>query len=380
LTLRKGFELVRPRTTDITQQITEFERRYGIELPPAFRLFAETFELGDLALLERKFFNPHYQDERWVSTTAVEGFGEVQVVSLNTLEQSLQGAQTIEQTGGPVSYLAFASAIVGAVCVVLRGPDRDRILHYDPNGEPEFTPLADNVFAFVSLLCEQPEEELDSVSFVDIFEHWGDPLLRVRLDDNHEGPQRRTASSIAGPTSDAGKTGFELLEARGSADVVDFDAIERRLGLELPPEFRLFAETFALGRELRLQTYLHPSFSDERALGYVTVDGHSDIEFVGFNTVDNAVLFSQDIEHVDEIEYLTVGYSVIGGIAVGLRGDKRDVVFVYDPRKPQLYIELCRGIFGFVRTLREVIEPDGHGVQLEDLVRPWNGRRWSLRQ
>jgi len=176
---------------------------------------------------------------------------------------------------------------------------------------------------------------------------------------------------------------FELLKTRKIEDSIDISALESSHGILIPDMYRLFAETFTLGKDcISFDLYFHPKYKDERYVSYFSYAKMPEIEFAGFNTPENAIIYSKDIEDKEDIEYLTIGYNTIGGIALGLKGDKKDVVFLYNPNRNPEYTRLCDDIFEFVRGLEEILQPeeDLDGVRFDQLYKNWGDKNWQVRE
>ena len=141
-----------------------------------------------------------------------------------------------------------------------------------------------------------------------------------------------------------------MLKTRPADDTFDPIGLERKHNIKLPPQYRLFAETFLLGKNcLRVETYCEAGTED---CSYLP---NPKIGFEGFNTPEESILFAKEIENSDQIENLFIGHADIGGIAIGINGDRTDTVFLYDlPSYGNEYSLLANNIFEFVRELGEI--------------------------
>ncbi len=176
---------------------------------------------------------------------------------------------------------------------------------------------------------------------------------------------------------------FELLKTRKKEDSIDVGELERKHNILIPDLYKLFAETFILGEDcIAPNLFFHPQYKDERYVSYVLYNKDPEMQLEAFNTLENAILYAKDLEEKDDIEYLTVGYNVIGGIAVGLKGHKRDVVFLADPSEQPEYTKLCNNIFEFVKGLEEVPQPEEYldGVKFDQLYKNWGDTIWQVRE
>ncbi|MEW4923633.1 hypothetical protein [Algibacter sp. 2305UL17-15] len=129
------------------------------------------------------------------------------------------------------------------------------------------------------------------------------------------------------------RKGFELLKTKKEAEIINIEALEKEHNLEIPPLYKVFVNSFSTEENsISYEMFYHPTFKDERYISYFTFSLKPEIDFSGFNSVENSILFSKDIEGKDDIDYLTIGHCSIGGILVGLKGDDVEKVFYYDPR------------------------------------------------
>ncbi len=129
--------------------------------------------------------------------------------------------------------------------------------------------------------------------------------------------------------------------------------------------------------------FYHPKFKDERYISYYTFTDKPEIDFTGFNSVRNSILFSKEIEGKEDIDYLTIGYCSVGGILLGLKDDISDKVFYYDPDGcPETHIEIAKNIFEFVRGLKEVVQSEEYldGVKYSQLYKNWGEDFWRVRE
>jgi len=180
------------------------------------------------------------------------------------------------------------------------------------------------------------------------------------------------------------KKGFELLKTKDYTDIISIESLEKKYGITIPNLYRVFAQTFVLGENcISSDLFYHPKFNDNRYVSYFGYTKKPEIEFSGFNTIENSILFSIEIENKDDIEYLAIGYNTIGGISIGIKGDKKDVVFLYTPDGyPEEYTKLCDNIFEFMKGLEEIVQPEEYldGVKYSQLYKNWGDDIWRVRE
>jgi len=179
------------------------------------------------------------------------------------------------------------------------------------------------------------------------------------------------------------RKGFELLKTRRFDKSINFEDLEKNYNIIIPNLYKLFAETFVLDENcISYDLYLHPEYNDTRYLTYFSYLKKPEIEFSGFNTVVNSILFSKEIENKDNIEYLIIGHNTSGGIALGLYGDKKDIIFLYTPDGyPEEYTKLSENIFEFTRNLEEVCQSENEvdGIQYSKFYKNWGDKVWKVR-
>ncbi|AUC13916.1 hypothetical protein BTO06_01545 [Tenacibaculum sp. SZ-18] len=180
------------------------------------------------------------------------------------------------------------------------------------------------------------------------------------------------------------KKGFELLRSRSISDQVNLINLEKKYNLEIPPIYKIFAKNFLLrNNSLSYETYIHPDHNDERYLTYYSYTLKPEIDFTGFNSIEDSMLFAKEIEQKDDIDYLTVGYCTIGGILLGLKGEHKDKTYYYDPDEyPQTHIELTNDIFDFVRGLEEILlsENELPKIKFSQLYKTWGTHSWLVKK
>jgi len=63
--MTNGFELLKTRKIDNQLNISEFENKFGFSMPPLFKMFISTFELGPDTFKREMFLNP-LRDEKYI--------------------------------------------------------------------------------------------------------------------------------------------------------------------------------------------------------------------------------------------------------------------------------------------------------------------------
>jgi hypothetical protein len=176
------------------------------------------------------------------------------------------------------------------------------------------------------------------------------------------------------------KTGFDLLKARGAEDNLDIDAMEKQYGLQLPPLYRLFAQTYHLG-ETKL---FRPEYWDEQKkrlfplMGYIFEKNH-EAGFSYFISLEEAFA---NWKAEDDKEYFPIAGGNYAGIYVALTPPEVDKV-ILDTCLSNRYIVLADNVFEFVRNIevklidREYLYTD---FSTEQLYKNWGEDFWRIRE
>ncbi|WP_010520244.1 hypothetical protein [Aquimarina agarivorans] len=118
--------------------------------------------------------------------------------------------------------------------------------------------------------------------------------------------------------------------------------------------------------------FYHPEFKDERYISYFTFSKKPEIDFSGFNSLENSIIYSKEIEDTDDIKYLTIGYCSVGGIMMDLNDETQGQIYYYEPdAQNNAYQKIADNIFDFVRNLKEVFESEEHleGIKYSQLYK-----------
>lgn len=180
------------------------------------------------------------------------------------------------------------------------------------------------------------------------------------------------------------KRGIELLKSKKESDLIDIQLLEKKHNLNIPLLYKIFIDNFSTNENgISHEVFFHPEFNDERYISYYTFINKPEINFSGFNSVKNSILFSKDIEGKDDIDYLTIGHCSVGGVLLGLKNENRDKIFYYDPDGyPETHIEIANNIFEFIKNIEEVLQPEEYldGVKYSQLYKNWGEDFWRVRE
>lgn len=180
------------------------------------------------------------------------------------------------------------------------------------------------------------------------------------------------------------KKGFELLKTKQETKTINTEILEKEYNLEIPLLYKVFVNNFSTEENsISYEMFYHPTFKDERYISYCTFSLKPEIDFSGFNSVENSILFSKDIEGKENIDYLTIGHCSVGGILLGIKNDNKDKVYYYNPDSyPDTHLLIANNIFEFIKKLEEIIQPEEYleGVKYSQLYKNWGDKVWKVRE
>lgn len=170
--MKKGFQLL--KTKNEANSIED----YGVELPEKYRLFIDTFNVGDNSLFSQEYFDNNYNQKRTLLLSFYEPMEDICFVGFNTIQDSIDLKEDIEeyQTSRflPVGYSSYNAGIV----VSLEGDDKDVVYFDDPNSD-DLVRLCDDIFEFVKGLELRFDKKIDVSK---LYKNWGEDFWRVKED------------------------------------------------------------------------------------------------------------------------------------------------------------------------------------------------------
>jgi hypothetical protein len=181
------------------------------------------------------------------------------------------------------------------------------------------------------------------------------------------------------------KLGFDLLKTRSLSEQLDIAALEKKCGILLPKMYRLFAETFYLGKEyMQIDKYYSNKFKENYNIYSYnhTNDEIGFSEFIdlesAFNVYSSGGLSDQDYRN----EYFPIADASLGGLFVGTRNDADKIIWD-TKRLDNKYEVVADNIFEFVRGL-EVKKISGgtahYQFDYSKLYKNWGEDFWRLRE
>ena len=180
--MKRGFELLPIRQIKDSIDIGKIEADYSIKLPPLYRIFVETFVLGEDLIRSDKYMSSNGSLFH-ASYFVYEINKEMMFGGFNDLDKTLSLKDEVEEWSSngylPIGYCGFNGGIV----LGTEGDKADQIILHDFDGETEFTQIADNIFEFVrGLVLESVDENhlKDNAKFDQLYKNWGEDFWRVR--------------------------------------------------------------------------------------------------------------------------------------------------------------------------------------------------------
>lgn len=187
--MKKGFDFL--RTNDLNIDLNNMEREFGLELPPLFKRFIESFELGkdklnidqyldedeDLSYLGSIYFN---QEEDKVYLNDFLDINQI----FNQWKNSVEDIEWKDNKLLRIAYLGqagFGGLYVGCN----KNQNWDQIWLFNADKEIKFKKVAPDIFEFVtSLNFTKDFSDLEEESYVNLYKNWGEDFWRVREDNS----------------------------------------------------------------------------------------------------------------------------------------------------------------------------------------------------
>jgi len=183
--------------------------------------------------------------------------------------------------------------------------------------------------------------------------------------------------------------GLEIFKLKAGKN--DFESLKKDLNLELPEKYFLFTSLFEMGEgELRVPKYLDPKFPTPSECGSILIKPNNfkgEYLFSGFfnhrellNDWYNYSNDSSEFLNHSLLRIATIGIG--GGIFLGLKGRKRDQVFLVNWDSDEDYQLLAENIFGLSKLL--FFEEDkinlGPDREYSQLYKNWGEEFWRVRE
>lgn len=183
--------------------------------------------------------------------------------------------------------------------------------------------------------------------------------------------------------------GLEFFKLKAGEN--DFESLRKDLDLELPEKYILFTSLFEMGEgELRSPKFLDPKFPTPSECGSILIKPNNFKGEYLFSGFFNQKELKRDWNNYskDSAEFLNHGLLRIatigigGGIFLGLKGSKRDQVFLVNWDSDEDYQLLAENIFEFPKLLffNEDNINLGPDREYSQLYKNWGEDFWRVRE
>lgn len=183
--------------------------------------------------------------------------------------------------------------------------------------------------------------------------------------------------------------GLEFFKSK--AEENDFESLGKDLNLELPEKYILFTSLFEMGEgKLREPKYLDPKYPTPSECGSILIKPNNfkgEYSFSGFFNQKELLSdwnnYSNDSsEFLDHSLLRIANIGIGGGIFLGLKGSKRERVFLVNWDSDEDYQLLAENIFEFSKLLFFVEDNINLGPDREhsQLYKNWGEDFWRVRE
>lgn len=183
--------------------------------------------------------------------------------------------------------------------------------------------------------------------------------------------------------------GLDFFKLRSGEN--DLESLKKDLNLELPEKYILFTSLFEMGEgELRDPKFLDPKFPTPSECGSILIKPNSfkgEYLFSGFFNQQELLRDWNNYSN-DSSEFLSHGLLRIanigigGGIFLGMKGSKRDQIFLVNWDSDEEYQLLAENIFEFSKLL--FFEEDkinlGSDREYSQLYKNWGEDFWRVKE
>lgn len=180
--MKKGFELFTTRNMNNVLDVAILEKLYRISLPPIYRLFVETFDIGEDQIKYDKLIVENSLYKKCITYFIYELNNEIVFAGFNELSKVLylqkEVDEWVDKAYLPIGYCGFN----GGILLGTKGIEIDKIILHNFDREPYFTIIANNIFEFVRGLVLVPNS-LDEFNPSSIYKNWGEDFWRVRVEE-----------------------------------------------------------------------------------------------------------------------------------------------------------------------------------------------------
>jgi hypothetical protein len=184
--MKRGFELLKTRSLNEKIDFKSLEAKYGINIPPLYRMFLNMFYIGEDSIYFDKYYSDEYKDFFPCSDFFYEpDRDKVMFTGFLSIENSLEirstayeGDEVFSKGLIPIGHTASNSAIhIGT-----QGEEVDKII-FDSDSPGRFENLGINIFEFMQHIVLKPLPREDIIGRVDqsqLYRNWNEEFWRVK--------------------------------------------------------------------------------------------------------------------------------------------------------------------------------------------------------
>ena len=182
--MRTLFELLRARPLNDYVDIESLEKQEDVVLPPIYKLFVQSFYLGEKKIFREQYYNNLYKDYFDCSSYIYTPNEDIGFICFNSIEDSFN----IWRSGGlgDMDYELGLFPVGGGdlgISIGLKDELKDKIITSGLVGSKKYeTVLCDNIFEFVRGIevLDINDDFLYGIKYSQLFKNWGDDFWRVR--------------------------------------------------------------------------------------------------------------------------------------------------------------------------------------------------------
>lgn len=181
--MKRGFQLLKTKKRSEVITLNSLEEKYGMTLPPIYKLFAQTFELTGSDEMSEKYFDSRHDDYYYCSTIVYEPEPDTILFGgFHYVENALK-FQTYDEDWIEGGYLPISNGTYRGIVLGIKKGIEDQVFFDEMDSNPRFRKIADNIFEFVQNLVSYPMDEgllNEGVSFSNLYKTWGENFWRAR--------------------------------------------------------------------------------------------------------------------------------------------------------------------------------------------------------
>lgn len=185
--MRQGFELLEIRSINSKINVESFEIANGLKLPPIYKVFIESFEIGTSGFKGEKFLHPNWGDI--VDITVIQYLpnpDQIVVYEMFSIEKAFEVLESLYQDNSEVMRLKLLPigecASNGMLMVGIDAKNQDQIFFEQPHSDHSIKLVAEDIFKFMRGLVQLTDEQgnIGKYKFSQLYKNWGENYWRIR--------------------------------------------------------------------------------------------------------------------------------------------------------------------------------------------------------